>query len=203
MDQLYSFLIASILLTLSPGPDIIYVLVQSLVKGRKAGIQTAAGLVSGVLIHTALLAFGVSMLIKQSEMAFGVLKIAGACYLFYLAYQTYIADSSIKLKAEVDRHQNGRQRFVRGLVMNVINPKVILFFLAFMPGFLWDSEEAVKTQFFMLGALFMLQAFLIFSTVSFLADRIAQKLRDHSQVGNILKWLQIIVYIGIGVFILI
>ena len=200
--QVIPFLTASILLTLSPGPDIIYVLVQSISNGKKAGIITTLGLVSGIVIHTTLVAFGVSAIIKASPILFTIIKILGALYLFYLAYKVFKSDSSIAI-AENNPPRRSRNLFVQGFIMNVLNPKVTIFFLAFFPGFLWEPEGNTIYQFYMLGLLFMLQALLIFGSVALLAGRISTYLKSHRNSGNFLKWTQIIVFVSIGFLILI
>ncbi|WP_324721324.1 LysE family translocator [Salinimicrobium sp. HB62] len=202
--ELIPFLTASILLTLSPGPDIIYVLVQGMTNGKKHGIVTTLGLVSGIIIHTSLVAFGVSAVIKQSEALFLLIKILGAGYLFYLAWQVYRSDASIKIGAEISGSKKEMASlFKRGFLMNVLNPKVAIFFLAFFPGFLWEPEGNTVVQFYILGSLFMLQAFLIFSTVAILAGKISTYLNKHPYSGVIFKWLQVVVFVGIGIFILV
>ncbi|TVZ27440.1 threonine/homoserine/homoserine lactone efflux protein [Gillisia sp. Hel_I_86] len=199
--QLIPFITASILLTLSPGPDIIYVLVQSISNGKKAGIITTLGLVSGILIHTSLVAFGVSAVIKASPILFTLIKIFGALYLFYLAYKVFKSDSSIAIR-DVAAKRMGNL-FRQGFIMNVLNPKVTVFFLAFFPGFLWEPEGNTILQFYILGILFLLQALLIFGAVALLAGKISHYLLQHKQSGVLLKWIQIVVFIGIGVLILI
>lgn len=202
ISQLIPFFTASVLLTISPGPDIIYVLVQSMANGKRAGIITSLGLVTGIIIHTGLVAFGVSAIIKESEDIFYAIKIFGALYLFYLAYRVYQSKESISINANVGIGKEEWALFKRGFVMNVLNPKVTIFFLAFFPGFLWEPEGDTIVQFFILGLLFMLQAFMIFSTVALLAGRISRYLRKHEKSGKVLKWVQVIVFISIGVFIL-
>lgn len=202
-DQLIAFLTAAVLLTLSPGPDIIYVLVQSIANDKKAGVITALGLVSGIIVHTTLVAFGMALLIKQTPTIFYGIKILGACYLFYLAFQVFKSNSSLKFSSENVPKKKAFQLFKRGFIMNVINPKVIIFFLAFFPGFLWDPDGNLVLQFYILGALFLLQAFIIFSLVSVLAGTISSRLRNNSKAGKIFKWTQIVVFIGIGIFILV
>lgn len=202
--QLIPFLTASILLTLSPGPDIIYVLVQGMTNGKKHGIVTALGLVSGIIIHTSLVAFGVSAIIKQSENLFLLIKILGAAYLFYLAWQVYKSEAAISLKEGANLPKKKfASLFKKGFLMNVLNPKVAIFFLAFFPGFLWDPNANTLLQFYILGFLFMLQAFLIFSAVAILAGKISIYLRRHPNSGLVFKWVQVIVFVGIGVFILV
>jgi threonine/homoserine/homoserine lactone efflux protein len=192
------------LLTISPGPDIVYVLVQSIANGKKAGMITTLGLVSGILVHTTLVAFGVSAIIKESEAIFMLIKIFGALYLFFLAYKVFRSGKRFSLNSEEVRikNNNNNRLFMRGFIMNVLNPKVTIFFLAFFPGFLWTPEEDTVFQFYTLGLLFMLQAFLIFGFVALLAGNISGFLKNHPSSGVVLKWVQIVVFVGIGIFIL-
>ena len=202
--ELIPFLTASILLTLSPGPDIIYVLVQGMTNGRKYGVITALGLVTGIIVHTSLVAFGISAIIKQSDSIFMAIKLLGAAYLFYLAWQVYRSEPTINVNAEADSaKEHLTSLFKRGFLMNVLNPKVAIFFLAFFPGFLWEPEGNTVVQFYTLGFLFMLQAFLIFSAVAILAGKISRYLNKHPHSGLVFKWLQVVVFVGIGIFILV
>lgn len=203
LENLIPFLTASIILTVSPGPDIIFVLVQSMTNGKKAGIVTTLGLVSGIIIHTSLVAFGVSAIIKESETLFLLIKIFGALYLFYLAFRVWKSEAEISFISEEISVRQNASLFKQGFIMNVLNPKVTIFFLAFFPGFLWDPEGNTVYQFYMLGLLFMLQAFLIFGLVAILAGKISEYLKTHPKSGVVLKWLQVLVFIGIGIFILV
>lgn len=202
LEQLIPFLTASILLTLAPGPDIIFVLVQGMSNGKRYGIITALGLVSGIVIHTSLVAFGISILITESEILFQIIKILGAAYLFYLAFQVSKMEVSTGFSTEVVPKKKLFSLYKQGFLMNVLNPKVAIFFLAFFPGFLWNPEGNIVLQFYTLGFIFMLQAFIIFSTVSILAGKIAIYLKKHQKSGIVFKWLQVVVFIGIGIFIL-
>lgn len=202
-EQLIPFLTASILLTISPGPDIVFVLVQGMSKGKKAGIITTLGLASGIIVHTSLVAFGVSAIIKQSETLFLLIKIFGALYLFYLALRIFKSDTGFSLTSNSMIVDSKRALFKQGFIMNVLNPKVTIFFLAFFPGFLWDPEGSTVFQFYVLGLLFMLQTIIIFGLVAILAGKIALFLKKHPSSGEVLKWVQIVVFVGIGVFILI
>ena len=201
-EQLIPFLTASILLTLSPGPDIIYVLVRSIAYGFKQGFVTALGLVSGILIHTSLVAFGVSALIKQSESIFLMIKIFGAVYLLYLAYQVYKSNPEIAFSSEGIRQSSFGSLYKQGFIMNVLNPKVGIFFLAFFPGFLWDPDGNTVLQFYVLGLLFMLQALLIFSGIALAADSISKFIKSNPRSGVFLKWMQVIIFIFIAILIL-
>nr|WP_233421359.1 LysE family translocator [Zunongwangia profunda] len=190
------------LLTLAPGPDIIYVLVQGMVNGKKHAIVTALGLVSGVVVHTTLVAFGVSAVIKQSETIYLIIKCLGAAYLFYLAYKVFQSNPDIAFSAEGIKQKSLFALYRQGFIMNVLNPKVTIFFLALFPGFLWDPEGSTVLQFYILGGVFMCQALLIFTLVAILAGNISKYLQKHRKSGVILKWTQIFAFIAIGVFIL-
>ncbi len=200
-EILVTFIVASMMLTVSPGPDIIYVLMQSISNGKKYGIATSAGLVSGIIVHTTLVAFGVSALIKESQTLFTIIKVFGAFYLFYLAYKVFKETSNVSINQQIVPQKKLTELYRQGFIMNVLNPKVSIFFLAFFPGFLFSSSLSTITQFYVLGIVFMLQAFLIFCLVSVLAGSIATYL-NNNKATRLFKWLQIIVFIGIGIFIL-
>ena len=180
IEALISFSVATLALAISPGPDNVYVLTQSLVNGTKSGIATTAGLISGCIVHTTLLAFGISAIITASEELFYGIKVMGACYLIYLAYNVYKT----------------------GVIMNLVNPKIMIFFLAFFPGFLWDNEGHTVLQFYILGITFMVISFLVFSSIAVLSGRISNFILKRKGVGAFLKWLQIIVFIGISIYII-
>lgn len=197
---LIGFLVSSLALALSPGPDNIFVLTQSISNGTKSGLATVFGLVSGCLVHTTLLAFGVSEIIKRSDTLFFAIKLFGAMYLLYLAYKVYRSDASIKLNKESKAVKSPRKLFWTGFTMNVLNPKVTIFFLAFFPGFLFSDELNTVIQFYILGLLFMLSALIVFGAIALLAGRVSQYLMGHKKAGVYLKWVQIIVFVGIAVY---
>lgn len=201
-EQLLPFLTASFLLTIAPGPDIIYVLVQSVAHGKKKGFFTALGLVSGILVHTTLVAFGVSALISNAENLFFFIKLLGACYMLYLAYQVYKSPAEVVFSATKVPNKKNWALYKQGFLMNVLNPKVILFFLAFFPGFLWAPEGNTVYQFYNLGLLFMAQALLVFSTIALLGGQVSGYLKNHQKSGRVLKWTQIIVFVGLSILIL-
>ena len=193
---------ATAALAISPGPDNIYVLTQSISNGRKFGLATVAGLISGCLVHTTLLAFGVSAIIKQNPQLFFIIKLFGAFYLMYLAYQVYKSDDHLKVSEEGVPKKGLGQLFRQGFIMNVLNPKVTIFFLAFFPGFLFSQEMSTVVQFYVLGLLFMLVSALIFSLIAILSGIISTYIMKHSKVGLFLKRVQIIVFLGIAAYLL-
>lgn len=201
IETLLSFSIATLALAISPGPDNIYVLTQSLVNGTKSGIATTAGLISGCIVHTTLLAFGISAVITASDELFYGIKVLGACYLFYLAYKVYQSSANISFSEEAPK-KSYLQLFKTGVLMNLVNPKIMIFFLAFFPGFLWDKAGNTVVQFYILGVTFMAISFLTFSSIALLAGRISDFIIHRKGVGIFLKWLQIVVFVGIALYII-
>ena len=203
IEILVSFVLATAALAISPGPDNIYVLMQSVANGTKYGLATTAGLISGCIIHTTLLAFGVSLIIKESETLFFIIKLLGALYLLYLAYQVYKSSSAIHLSNDHVPKKSLLQLFKQGFIMNVLNPKVSIFFLAFFPGFLFSETLSTVLQFYVLGFVFMGVSLIIFSTIAILAGYISDTLKSQKNIAVVLKWLQIVVFVGIAILILI
>lgn len=201
IETLFGFVVATSALAISPGPDNIYVLMQSITNGRNYGLATVAGLISGCLVHTTLVAFGVSAIIKNNDTLFLILKILGAVYLLYLAYKVYQSDAEVTLTTENTPKKSLWQLFKQGVIMNVLNPKVSIFFLAFFPGFLFSDTLSTVTQFYVLGLLFMITSLIIFSAIAVLSGFISEYLKQNKNTGLILKWLQIVVFLGIAVFI--
>jgi len=171
MNTLLMFSLASTLLALSPGPDNIFVLTQSMVKGAKAGVIITLGLCSGLIFHTSAVALGVAVIFQTSLFAFNILKIVGAGYLLYLAYMAF-KDAS-KTTLHVDQKPLSLwAMYRRGVFMNVTNPKVSIFFLAFLPQFTNPQNGFVTLQIFALGAIFMACALVVFSIIAFLSSKI-------------------------------
>lgn len=203
VETLISFALATSVLAISPGPDNIYVLVQSISNGKAFGLATVCGLITGCIVHTTLLAFGVSAIIKANEHLFFGIKVLGALYLLYLAYKIYKSNSQLDFNAEIAPKKSLKALFVQGFFMNVLNPKVTIFFLAFFPGFLFSDTMSAVWQFYILGGIFMLVSFLIFSAIALLAGQIKSYTLKHRNSGIVFKWLQVIVFVGIAIFILV
>ncbi len=165
------FIGASTLLALSPGPDILFVLTQAMVRGSRSGIVIALGLCSGLIFHTTAVALGVAVIFQTSALAFSLLKFIGAGYLLYLAFMAFRDATKSKLNMTQPPLSLGTL-YKRGILMNIANPKVSIFFLAFLPQFTNPALGNVTVQIFSLGALFMLSALVVFISVSLLAGRI-------------------------------
>ncbi|PQJ74134.1 LysE family translocator [Polaribacter gangjinensis] len=200
-ETLISFALATSILAISPGPDNIFVLTQSIVNGKKYGFATVFGLMTGCIIHTTLVAFGVSAIIKSHENLFFLLKVFGASYLLFLAYKVYQSDAEITFSTENIQKKSTLQLFKTGFLMNVLNPKVTIFFLAFFPQFLFSKELSSVIQFYILGLIFILVSFIIFGSIAFLGGKISDYILQNKQTGLILKWAQILVFVGIALLI--
>ncbi|MCD8443607.1 LysE family translocator [Tenacibaculum finnmarkense] len=205
LEILSSFLITTAILAISPGPDNIFVLTQSIVNGKKYGLATVFGLMTGCIIHTTLVAFGISELIKQQPNLFFSIKLLGAGYLLYLAYQVYKSDAKISLSTDnlTDTKKSSTGKlFQKGFWMNVLNPKVTIFFLAFFPKFLFSKTLSTVIQFYILGGIFIVVSFFIFSAIAILAGSLSVAIKKNAQIGVYLKWAQIIVFVSIAMLIL-
>ncbi|MDG1698061.1 MAG: LysE family translocator [Polaribacter sp.] len=202
VELLFSFSLATFILAISPGPDNLFVLTQSIVNGKKYGLATVFGLMTGCLIHISLVAFGVSKMIKEHESIFFMIQLFGSSYLLYLAYKVYQSDNEIALDKGAIRNESLFQLFKKGFIMNVLNPKVTLFFFALFPHFLFSDNISIVVQFYLLGAIFILISFLVFATIALLAGSISNYLKEHSKISLRLKWGQIIVFFFIAIMIL-
>ena len=197
LSTLLAFLGASIALTLAPGPDNIFVITQGISRGRKSAIVTALGMCSGVSVHTTAAAFGISAVFYSSAIAFTVVKSAGAAYLLYLAFKTLKERSAIRLAA-VDELP-AAALFRRGFVMNVLNPKVAMFFLAFLPQFVTPSAGRIPLQMLLLGLIFMVQAVVIFCLIGYFAGSIGNFFLARPRVARYFDWLTAGVFASLGV----
>jgi threonine/homoserine/homoserine lactone efflux protein len=185
-DLLLLFFASSLMLGLAPGPDNLFVMAQSAQHGRKAGLLVTLGLCTGLLVHTSAVAFGLAAVFRASEPAFTVLKFAGAAYLLYLAWQAFRATASDAGAALVGSIHVPRL-YLRGIVMNVTNPKVSIFFLAFLPQFTDPSKGAIAPQVLLLGGIFILATILVFGAISFLAGTLGERFRRSAAAQKLLN----------------
>ena len=169
------FIFTSALLALAPGPDNIFVLTQSALYGKRSGILITLGLCTGLVFHTCLVAFGVATIMQTSDWALSALKIIGAIYLVYLAWQILNSQTQeLSVKGIVLSDAN---LYLRGIVMNVTNPKVSIFFLAFLPQFASSNYGAITPQIILLGTIFGAVSLFIFSGISILASKLGDLLK--------------------------
>ena len=192
-----SFLGVSVLLGLTPGPDNVFVLLQSASHGRRAGMLVVLGLCAGLVVHTTAIALGLAAVFAASATAFVVLKLAGAAYLAYLAWQAFGAPVADSDAAPAPALQP-RQLLLRGLLMNLSNPKVVFFFLAFLPQFVDATRGAVALQLAQLGAIFMLATLLSFGAISYFAATVGQRLRGSAKAQAWLNRVAAMVFAGLA-----
>ena len=193
MDQILLFFISSLALTLMPGPDILFVINQS-VEDKKSGLLVAFGLCSGLVVHTLVLAIGLSAIIEQNDNVIMFFKYFGSFYLFYLASQEF--------KKDIVTSERKKENFyLRGVYMNLINPKVLIFFLAYFPNFLFSDTISISYQFIILGAIFIFQALIVFSTVSLASNRLISILKVDVKNKKIV-YLKSFIFVLIGLSIL-
>ena len=192
MDQILLFFISSLALTMMPGPDILFVINQSL-EDKKSGLLVSFGLCSGLIVHTLVLAFGLSAIIEQNDNVIMFFKYFGSVYLFYLAFQEFKKDRIISERQK-------ENFYLRGVYMNLINPKVLIFFLAYFPNFLFSDTISTSSQFIILGAIFILQALIVFSIVSLASNRLISLLNIDSRNKKIVYFKSFIfVLIGLSI----
>lgn len=198
VDTIITLGLTSILLSLAPGPDNIFVLTQSALYGRRSGLFITLGLCTGLLFHTTVVAFGVAAIIQSSTWAFSALKLSGAAYLSYLAWQAFNApvervdDQTQKLLASPARF------YQRGIIMNITNPKVSIFFLAFLPQFTTPDAGPIAAQIIIFGLVFLLSALLIFSLIALLAALIGGWLTRSERAQKYLNRIAGLVFVGLA-----
>jgi threonine/homoserine/homoserine lactone efflux protein len=190
----------ALLLAVAPGPDNLFVLVQSAAQGRFAGILVVLGLCTGLVVHTALLTLGLAAVFAASPIAFTVLKFIGAAYLLYLAWgawrapATQIGDAAPRVPA-----RSARWLFIRGIVMNLTNPKVVLFFLAFLPQFVSPTAGPVALQLAWFGLLFIIATLFAFSLIAWMAGFLGEMLRRSARMQILLNRAAACVFLGLAV----
>lgn len=195
-DTLVAFFGVAVLLCLSPGPDNVFVLFQSALNGRRAGLAVVLGLCTGLLGHTAAVALGLAALVAASDVAFTALKLAGAAYLVWLAWQAFRAPVG-PLSAEAVAAPWHRM-YLRGVVMNLSNPKVTVFFLAFLPQFVDRARGDTGMQVLWLGASFILATLLTFGTIALFAATFGRALQRSGRAQRALNWAAGTVFLGLA-----
>ncbi|AIT26171.1 LysE family translocator [Bordetella holmesii] len=197
LDTLIAFFGIAVLLALTPGPDNLFVLMQSALWGRKAGFLVVLGLCTGLLGHTAAVALGLAAVFATSPMAFVVLKLAGAIYLLYLAWQTLRAPTGAN-RSQAPAPLGAGALYRRGIIMNLTNPKVLLFFFAFLPQFTQIGAGPLAWQIIELGAVFMAATLLIFGAIAVFSGGFGQLLQRSTTAERWLNRLAGVVFIGLA-----
>jgi len=195
-ETIIAFVTASVVLSLVPGPDNLFVMTHSALKGWRIGFYTTLGLCTGLIGHTVLVAIGVSVIFQTSAIAFNGLKIIGACYLLYLAWLS-LQNKELNLGGNGNDNAN-RSYYLTGVIMNLTNPKVALFFLVFFPQFVNTGNDNVTLQIFSLGVLFILSALCVFTSIAYLASLLEDILKKSKTVNKNLNILAALVYFALA-----
>lgn len=210
-----NFFIAALVVALAPGPDNLFVLAQSATHGAKAGFSVICGLCTGICVQTALLIVGVSALIAASPVAFFVLQCCGAAYLLYLAYKSFqVRAGVVKLDAGADasnemRADNAggegaglpfRRLYLRGIIMNLTNPKAVLFALSFIPPAVDMSRDmSPSLQMVVLGAEFVTATFIVFGSIALLAGAVKKFMLNSPKANRNLNWFSGCVFVALAI----
>ena len=198
-ESALAFFSLAIVLALAPGPDNLFVLMISAAEGRRAGFAVVAGLMVGVMGDALAVALGLAALFAASATAFNVLKLAGAAYLLYLAWGAWRAPASLGAPGEPAQRAQAWPRLVaRGVVMNLTNPKVVLFFLALLPQFVQPGQGPVAGQIVWFGALFILAVTLVFGAVVLAADALRTRLARSARAQRGLNRAAALVFVGLA-----
>ena len=197
LETVIAFVLASVILSLVPGPDNIYVMTNSALKGWRVGFYTTLGLCTGLIGHTFLVAIGVSVIFQTSAVAFNGLKIVGACYLIYLGWLS-LQSKELNISG-TGKDNSNRSYYITGVIMNLTNPKVALFFLVFLPQFVNISNDSLTSQVLLLGLLFILSALCVFSSIAFLGSFLEGYLMKSSSVNKNINKLAALVYFALAI----
>ncbi|WP_201555196.1 LysE family translocator [Psychrobacter immobilis] len=207
IENYLGFILAAILLNLTPGTDSMYIITRSISQGQTAGFYSVLGITSGILVHTLLASLGLSVLLANSPTAFMVVKYVGAAYLCYLGLKMLLSkkSNSIANSLSKDEHTIDKQNvdswqiYKQGVLTNTFNPKVALFFLAFFPQFIDSSYAYGMLSFLMLGLTFATTGFIWCLCLALLAARFSTRLRENPSIETMLNRISGMVFIGLGI----
>ena len=200
IENYLGFIAAGIILNLTPGADTMYILTRSISQGRKAGIYSVLGITTGGLIHTIFASVGLSVILAQSATAFAVVKYVGVAYLMYLGIRMIIdKNNSFNKDPQHSEQLDIKKIYRQGVLTNVLNPKVALFFLAFLPQFINPEYAAGFLPFMILGITFMTTGTLWCLFLAYAASLITKTLRENDTIGMILQKLSGLIFIGLGI----
>ncbi|PEA53983.1 homoserine lactone transporter [Bacillus pseudomycoides] len=191
------FLITGILLNFIPGADTMYIVGRSISQGRKAGVYSVFGIITGSLVHTLLVAFGLSIILTKSIILFNTIKIIGVIYLVYLGIRMMIDKTNINFQANASSKLNIRKIYVQGFLTSITNPKVALFFIAFLPQFI-DTKASSPISFIILGLTFTITGLLWCLFIAYFSSFVTKKLRGNEKVGMVLNKITGMIFIGMG-----
>ena len=199
IQNLYLFFIASLLLNLTPGNDMIYVASRSISQGTRAGITSALGVFIGCFVHILAAVFGLSIIIAKSAFLFELIKLLGAGYLIYLGIKALITQSDFNKDISTLAPINKWKLLKQGIITNALNPKVALFFLSFLPQFIQPGSPLYKVQLFSLGLWFDLQGTLVLIIVAYLLGKTGNFIKNNQKLWRIQEKVTGVILIGLGI----
>jgi len=207
IENYLGFILAAILLNLTPGTDSMYIITRSISQGQTAGFYSVLGITSGILVHTLLTALGLSVLLANSPTAFMIVKYVGASYLCYLGFKMLTSKNSNSIANNLSKDQDvtsqkavdGWQIYKQGVLTNTFNPKVALFFLAFFPQFIDASYAYGMLSFLMLGLTFATTGFIWCLCLALLASKFSKKLRENPKIESMMNKISGVVFMGLGI----
>lgn len=199
---LLPFTLATVVIALTPGPDMTFFLGRALTQGRAAGLAAMAGATCGILVHTTLVAFGLSALVVAAPAAFMALKVGGALYLLWLAVQAIRHGSALSLPGRPTPRASLGATWASGLAINLLNPKILLFFMTFLPQFVAAGDPHATAKFFGLGLLFIVIGNAITIPMILAAGRVAATLRARPHIARMMDWLFASVFAGFAAHLL-
>ena len=193
-----TFLVAALALNIAPWPDMLYVIGRSLGQGRRAGVVSALGIFCGCLVHILAAAIGVAALLRSSPIAFSVVRYAGAAYLVYLGARMLLVKDSALAADNLPKPEALGKIFTQGIITNVLNPKVAMFFLAFLPQFVNPKAGVVAVQIAVLGLIFNTGGTFVNLAVALAAGRMGDRLRRSKRAARLQRWFAGTVFVGLG-----
>jgi threonine/homoserine/homoserine lactone efflux protein len=198
VDHFWLFVVSGLLLNLTPGQDTLYIVGRTMSQGRRAGLLSVLGISTGSVIHTLAAAFGLSAILATSALAFSVVKMAGAAYLVYLGVRMLIARSGLPAETPEFSREHDWPIYRAGLLTNILNPKVALFFIAFLPQFVDPAAESRVLAFLFLGGVFIVNGTLWCLVLVWGASAMSRKLLGNPTIGILLKRAAGVIFVGLG-----
>jgi threonine/homoserine/homoserine lactone efflux protein len=192
------FIVAGLLLNVMPGPDTFYILARTVAQGRKAGTLSVLGISTGCLVHTIAAALGLSAILVASSTAFMVVKLCGACYLIYLGMRMLFESSKRDLMDQNVKPASGRAIFGQAVLTNVLNPKVAVFFLAFLPQFIPSTAGGTFIPFLFLGLVFIVNGTIYCMLLVLFASAVINKFKASQRTSTLLKRATGVLFVGLG-----
>lgn len=197
LDLLLAFAAAATVLALTPGPDMAYVAARTLAGGRVAGIAAALGVLAGILVHTLFAAVGLSSLFQHSQLAFDIVKYCGAAYLVWLAIRMW-REGATEMAARPVAPTRPPRAFVEGMLTNILNPKVALFFLALLPQFVAPAKGGVASQMIVLGIVMVAIGLVVLLGVVWMSAGAGRAMRGSARVDRALRRLAALLFVGLA-----